>query len=106
MKKTRAGVWIYFSKMDLSDGFWRLVVKPEASYNFAYVLPQPLGQPIKIVVPSALHMGWVESPAYFCSVTECARDLNQYLVDQETLLPHHPVEELMTYPVSRRAESA
>jgi hypothetical protein len=98
MKKTKEGVWIYFSKLDLSDGFWRLVVKPEASYNFAYVLPQTPGQPIKIVVPSALQMGWAESPAYFCLVTECARDLTQYLVDQETQLPHHPVEDLISIP--------
>jgi len=57
MKTTVAGVWIYFSKLDISDGFWRMVVTPEDGYNFAYVLPQPPGMPIKIVVPSALQMG-------------------------------------------------
>ena len=65
MKMTRAGIWIQFLKLDISDGFWRLVIKPEDSYNFAYVLPQHPGQLTKIVVPSALQMGWLESPSYF-----------------------------------------
>ena len=98
MKTTVAGVWIYFSKLDISDGFCRMVVTPEDGYNFAYVLPQPPGMPIKIVVPLALQMGWVESPSYFCAVTECARDLTHHLVDQNTNLPHHPVEDQMNIP--------
>ena len=99
MKKTRAGVWICFSKLDISDGFWRLVVRPEDSYNFAYVLPQLPGQPLRIVIPSALQMGWVESPSYFCTVTESARDITQHLLTNNVTLPHHPVEDMMTIPV-------
>jgi hypothetical protein len=98
MKMTRAGVWIYFSKLDISDGFWRLVVRPEDSFNFAYVLPQHPGQPIRIVVPSALQMGWAESPSYFCAATECARDLTQHLIDKNIDLQYHTIEELMTIP--------
>ena len=51
--------WILFSKLDISDGFWRLIVKGEDCYNFAYVLPQEPGEPIRIVVPSAVQwVGW------------------------------------------------
>ena len=96
MKMTRAGVWIYFSKLDISNGFWQLVVQPEDSFNFAYVLPQHLGQPIKIVVLSALQMGWAESLSYFCAATECAWDLTQHLIDNKTNLRYHPIKELMT----------
>lgn len=107
MKMIRAGRWIYFSKLDISDGFWRLIVRPEDSFNFAYVLPQPPGQPIRIVIPSAVQMGWVESPSYFCTVTECARDITQYLVDNNTSLPPHPIEEQMHIPdVPPRARSS
>ena len=53
MKMTRAGKWILFSKLDISDGFWRLVVRKEDSFNFAFVLPQLPGQPTRIVLPSA-----------------------------------------------------
>jgi len=98
MKMTRAGKWILFSKLDISDGFWRLVVRKEDSFNFAFVLPQLPGQPTRIVVPSAVQMGWVESPSYFCAVTETARDITQHLIDTDASLPAHPIENSMTIP--------
>jgi hypothetical protein len=30
---------IHFSKMDLADRYWQVIVKPEAQCNFAYVMP-------------------------------------------------------------------
>ncbi len=60
---------IHFSKMDLADGYWRMVVEPDARWNFAYVMPSAEGQPIRLVIPRALQMGWNESPAYFCATT-------------------------------------
>ena len=98
MKMTRAGKWILFSKLDISDGFWRLVVRTEDSFNFAFVLPQLPGQPTRIVVPSAVQMGWVESPSYFCAVTETARDITQHLINTNASLPAHPIENLMAIP--------
>ena len=65
MRDTPVGLHILFCKLDISDVFWRLTVRPEDSFNFAYVLP----------VPSAVQMGWVESPSLFCTVTESARDI-------------------------------
>jgi hypothetical protein len=53
---------IHFSKMDLADGYWRMVVEPESQWNFAYVMPSDPGTPTRLVVPSALQMGWNESP--------------------------------------------
>jgi hypothetical protein len=89
MHDTPPGLHILFSKLDISDGLWRLIVQLANSFNFAYVLPQPNGEPIRIVVPSALQMGWVESPPLFCTVTESARDLTQHLVEHQVSLPHH-----------------
>ena len=63
---------IYFSKYDISDGFWRMVVAKGSEWNFAYVLPQKKGEPTRLVVPSALQMGWKESPGFFCSASETA----------------------------------
>ncbi len=40
-------------------------------------------------------MGWVESPALFCAVTELARDLAQQFVDTDIQLPPHEIKELM-----------
>jgi hypothetical protein len=92
MRDTPEGLHILFSKLDISDGFWRLVVWAD-SFNFAYVLPQLAGKPVRIVVPSAVRMEWAESPPLFCAVTETARDLTQHLVDNKVGLSPHPLEE-------------
>ncbi len=60
---------------DIKDGFWRLDVEEGAEWNFAYVLPQRTGQPIYLVVPTSLQMRWVESPPFFCTASETARDV-------------------------------
>ncbi len=64
-------------------------------YNFAYVLLQATGARTKIVVPSAVQMGWVESLSLFCTVTELVRDLAQHFVDNNVQLPYDPIKELM-----------
>jgi hypothetical protein len=56
---------INFSKMDLANSYWRMLVELEARWNFAYVIPSAPGTPTCLVVPSALQMGWNESPGYF-----------------------------------------
>ncbi len=61
---------IFMAKWDIKDGFWRLDAKTGDKWNFTYVLPQPPGEPVKIVVLLSLQMGWVESPPYFCAATE------------------------------------
>jgi hypothetical protein len=33
------GLHILFCKLDISDGFWRLVIQEADCFNFAYVLP-------------------------------------------------------------------
>ena len=53
---------VLLSKLDLADGFWRMQVPEEHKYNFAYVLPDRPGEPTRVVIPSALQMGWAQSP--------------------------------------------
>ena len=96
MRDTPAGLHILFSKLDISDGFWHLIVQESDSYNFACVLPQEAGEPCRVVVPAAIQMGWAESPSHFCTVTETARDITQHCVDNQIALPHDPIEEFMT----------
>jgi hypothetical protein len=45
MRDTPEGLHILMSKLDISDGFWRLIVRSMDCYNFAYVLPQQEGEP-------------------------------------------------------------
>ena len=96
MRDTPPGLHILFSKLDISDGFWRLIVQEADSYNFAYVLPQEASEPCRLVIPAAVQMGWVESPSLFCTVTESARDLTQHLVDDGIPLPPNEVEEMIS----------
>lgn len=56
---------IHFAKIDLADGYWHMIVEEESRWSFAYVLPGPVDAPIRLVIPSALQMGWNKSPAYF-----------------------------------------
>jgi hypothetical protein len=66
---------IFMTKWDIKDGFWQLDAQAGDEWNFAYVLPQAPGEPVKIVVLSSLQMGWVESPPYFCAATATSRDI-------------------------------
>ena len=67
---------IFMAKWDIKDGFWRLDCEEGEEWNFAYVLPSSFGtDDIKLVVPTSLQMGWIESPPYFCTASETARDV-------------------------------
>ncbi len=65
---------IFMAKWDIKDGFWRMDCREGKEWNFAYVLPQHEGQPVRLVIPTSLQMGWVELPPYYCAATETARD--------------------------------
>jgi hypothetical protein len=92
MSEVPAEEHIHFSKLDLADGYWRMIVELLARWNFAYVMPGEPGDEIMIVVPSALQMGWNESPAYFCATTETVRDVSQAWIEHDTPLPEHRME--------------
>ncbi len=74
---------IFMAKWDIKDGFWRMDCAAGEEWNFAYVLPQEEGEPITLVVPTSLQMGWVESPPYFCAATETSRDISTEYIKTE-----------------------
>ena len=52
--------------------------------------PQEEGQPVKLVIPTSLQMGWIESPPYFCAASETVRDVAiEYIKTPVGLLPTH-----------------
>ena len=53
---------IQFSKLDIKYGFWRMMCEVGEEWNFAYIIPNHPGAPIKLVVLSALKMGWTFYP--------------------------------------------
>jgi hypothetical protein len=86
---------IFMAKYDIKDGFWRLDCQEG---NFAYVLPQEEGEPTRLVVPTSLQMGWVESPPYFCAASETVRDVAAQYTER-------PVGSLPTHKFSKYAMS-
>ena len=57
---------ILWQKIDLSDGFWRMIVQSGMEHNFVFQMPPRAGDTTRhFVVPSSLQMGWKNSPAYF-----------------------------------------
>ncbi len=66
---------IFMAKWDIKDGFWRMDCKVGEEWNFAYVLPQEPNKPTKLVIPTSLQIGWVESPPYICAATKTVRDI-------------------------------
>ena len=66
---------VLFSKIDLLDGFKGMKVPEDQKWNFSYVMPDKEGERTRIVVPSALQMGWCQSPAFFCTATEAAKEV-------------------------------
>ena len=75
---------IFQAKWDIKDGFLRIDCKEMEEWNFSYVLPQKIGMPIKLVVPPSLHIGWIESPPYFYTVSETGRDVaEQYIYENK-----------------------
>lgn len=58
----------------------------------------PPGHPIQIVIPSALQMGWTESPLYFCTATKTSRDVIQGLVSTKVQLCHIALKDTCTQP--------
>ena len=96
---------IQFSKLDLADGYWRMIITREERWNFAYVMLTKPGEELMVVVPSTLQMGWNESPAFFCATTETVRDVSQVWIGHNTELPAHKMEALVesTNPPRRQS---
>ena len=85
---------VFAAKWDIKDGFWRLDCEDGEEWNFAFVLPQPEGEPAKLVIPTSLQMGWVESPGYFCAASETGRDVAQSYAEEDlgSLCDHKFIE--------------
>ena len=104
---------IFMAKWDIKDGFWRLDCEQGEEWNFAYVQPSTVGTgDIALVIPTSLQMGWIESPPYFCTASETARDVAaQYAeLPQGQLADHHFLHytrhatEYTALPVQRKSD--
>jgi hypothetical protein len=77
---------VYKSKVDLSDGFYCLWLRPEDTMRLAVLFPSQPNEPDLIGIPLTNPMGWVSSPPNFCAYTETVADLaNEGIHNKETM---------------------
>ena len=91
---------VLFSKLDIKDGYWQMVIDPDNKWNFAYMLPKlSHDEPMQLVMPSCLQMGWCKSASYFCAASKTSRDIGDTLsLAPIGSLPLHPLEHHLVPP--------
>ena len=72
---------IFIARWEIKDGFWRLNCVLGEELNLKYVLPQEMGEKVRLVVPTSLWMRWIESPSYFFAVSENEKYVTQKYVE-------------------------
>ena len=85
---------VYMIKVDISDGFYRINLRPADVPKLGVVFPtQPGAEPL-VAFPLVLPMGWTHSPPFFSAATETAADIaNTHLQSGQPSTPH-PLDEL------------
>ena len=93
---------VYMAKIDVADGFYRVWVQLADVPKLGVILPTAPGAVPLIAFPLALPMGWVESPPYFCVLTETACDRANAMLASHTPVPSltrtHRLESLAATP--------
>jgi hypothetical protein len=79
-------------KFDLSDGYYRVRLTPEAALELAVVIPGFSPNHNLIALPLCLPMGWGQSPPYFCAFTETIADLADAALHSTHDFSEHPLE--------------
>ena len=77
--------YIYLLKADVSDGFYRIGIRPTDAPKLGLIFPSCKGEEQMVAIPLTLSMGWKNSPPLFCTATETVSDLAN-----EALRNHQP----------------
>ena len=75
----------YLLKADVSDGFYRIGLRPTDAPKLGLIFPSGKGKEQIVAIPLTLPMGWKNSPPLFCTATETVADLAN-----EALRTHQP----------------
>ena len=66
---------VFMSKVDLSDGFYRLWLRANDTAHLAVLFPTRDGEPPLVGIPLTNPMGWCDSPPNFSACTKTVADL-------------------------------
>lgn len=85
---------VYLSKIDISDGFYRMRLTLQSILPLGLILPRWEGEEQMIALPLVLPMGWTESPPSFSSATETIADLANDALRHNTVPTFHRLASL------------
>ena len=85
---------IYLSKLDISDGFYRVNLNIDDIPKLGVVFPTKPGEQPLVALPLVLPMGWAASPPCFSAATETSADLANYDLHHQHSAPPHPLDDL------------
>ena len=81
---------VHMIKVDISDGFYRINLRPADVPKLGVVFPTKPGAEPLVAFPLVLPMGWTHSPPFFSAATETAADIaNTHLQSGQPSAPHH-----------------
>ena len=85
---------ILMAKWDIQDGFLAAQLPQRRRVEFCYIWPRAPTELCRLVAPSSLHMGWVDSAQYSCAASNTARDIEVDSSEKKKkmALPKHKVE--------------
>jgi hypothetical protein len=83
---------VYLSKVDITDGFYRIWVGAADIPKLGVLLPAEHGQAKLIGFPVVMPMGWKEFPPVFTSATETVTDLANDKIQHGTEQPPHRLD--------------
>ena len=79
---------VYMLKADVSDGFYRIWIRPEDTPKLGLIFPSGNNEEPMVAIPPTLHMVW-NSPPLLCTATETLADLaNESLCSYQPSRPH------------------
>jgi hypothetical protein len=80
---------VFLSKIDISDGFYRIAIPSEDFPKLAVMFPKAPGEEQLIGLPLVLPMGWKQSPPLFTVAIETVADFaNSKLQSRHVSVPH------------------
>ena len=82
------------SKQDVDNGFYRMQLKPQACLPLAILPPVYDDEGPLVAIPMSTTMGWVQSPATFCTMSETVCDLANGRFKAKPPAPSHRLETL------------
>ena len=81
--------YVYLLKANVSNGFYRIGLRPEDTPKLGLILPIGANEEPMVANPLTLPMGWKNSPPLFCTATETVADIaNEYLRSHQPSRPH------------------